>query len=83
MAFQQEQIPVEDEMMVDETDEIDAMLAAYQEQQPSSQRAPSLTLTDDEYEDLFAELVQREQSQGLSQFSQDRMDISQSDQMQS
>lgn len=84
MAFQQNQMPEKDDMMIDETDELDAMVESYQqEQQTAAQRQPSPTLTDDEYDDLFAELAEREESQGLIQFSQDRMDLSQGDEMQS
>lgn len=66
MAFQQEetQIPEDDDMMMDEDDQLEAMLASYQDQtSTSSQRPPSPALSDEDYDDIFAELIAQEQSQ--------------------
>lgn len=70
MAFQQEisQAPHQDDEMMesppDDEDSFDAMLAFYHEQQqPSSAdapRAPSPVLSDNDYDDLFAELIAKE-----------------------
>lgn len=81
-AFQREaqQLP-EDEMMVDShlnDAELEAMVASYEEHQlVPSQRPPSPTLSDPEYDDIFAELVSRDQSlQKQAQSSPDHMDTS-------
>ncbi|KAF4971427.1 hypothetical protein FSARC_1736 [Fusarium sarcochroum] len=79
-TFHQEHPPIseEDEMMEDEDEQLEAMLASYEEQQTtSSQRPLSPTLSDEDYDDVFAELIAQEQSeQGTQPASQDRMDTS-------
>ncbi|KAH7148780.1 hypothetical protein EDB81DRAFT_883184 [Dactylonectria macrodidyma] len=82
MLFEQEEldIPEEDDMMVDETmeeDELEAMFASYEEQStPSSRRPPSTIMSDDDYDDIFAELVSQEQHQPVFHHgSSDQMDI--------
>ncbi|KAJ3514103.1 hypothetical protein NM208_g15095 [Fusarium decemcellulare] len=69
MAFQQEQsqIPEEDEMMMDEDEQFEAMLASYEDQQTTSSQPPSSTLSDEDYDDIFAELIAQEQSQQAMQ----------------
>ncbi|KAM5352326.1 hypothetical protein ACJ41O_005049 [Fusarium nematophilum] len=84
MAFQQEQsqIPEEDELMMDEDEQLEAMLASLEEQQTTSQRLPSPTLSDEDYDDVFAELIAQERPRsGLEQDSQDQMDTSGGDEM--
>ncbi|KAK7433101.1 hypothetical protein QQZ08_000030 [Neonectria magnoliae] len=81
MTFQQEefQIPEEDEMMVDdamEDQELEAMLASYQEQHPASMQRPPSTISDDDYDDIFAELISQEQQQARHQEALNQMDIS-------
>ncbi|RGP59393.1 hypothetical protein FLONG3_11207 [Fusarium longipes] len=66
MTFHQEYplIPEQDEMMMDEEEQFEAMLASYEEQQmASSQRPPSPTLSEEGYDDVFAELIAQEQAQ--------------------
>ena len=60
-----------DDNMVDfagsEEKELDAMIASYEEQQAQEVlRPPSRASSDDEYEDLFAELLVREETLALS-----------------
>ncbi|KAF4455646.1 hypothetical protein F53441_2045 [Fusarium austroafricanum] len=82
MTFHQEHPPIpeeeDDAMMMDEEEQLEAMLASYEEQQvASSQRQTSLTLSDEDYDDVFAELIAQEQSQQNTQTqTQDRMDTS-------
>ncbi|KAF4977862.1 hypothetical protein FZEAL_5706 [Fusarium zealandicum] len=82
MAFQQELSQVdeekEDEVMVDEDEQLEAMFASYEEQQTTpSQRPHSPTLSDNDYDDIFAELIAQEQSQHqMEAESQDQMDTS-------
>ncbi|KAG8677002.1 hypothetical protein FPOAC2_03119 [Fusarium poae] len=80
MTFYQEQppIPEEDEMMMDEEEQLEAMLASYEEQQMiSSQRPLSPTLSEEDYDDVFAELIAQEQAQQRMQMQpHDRMDTS-------
>ncbi|KAF5026199.1 hypothetical protein F66182_1763 [Fusarium sp. NRRL 66182] len=87
MAFQQEHAPIpeEDERMMDEEEQLEAMFASYEEQQiSSSQRPPSPTLSDQDYDDVFAELIAQEQSrQRIYPESQDQMDTSGDIEMQS
>ena len=69
MAFQQEQSQsqVEDEAMFDgdamDQDELEAMLA-YEEKQPTTPHQPSSpsSMLDDDYDEIFAELIAQEQS---------------------
>lgn len=68
MTFYQEQPPIpeqdEDETMMDEEEQLEAMFASYEEQQQqmaSSQRPPSPPLSDEDYDDVFAELIAQEQ----------------------
>lgn len=70
MAYQHErsQGPEDDDQMVDsppdDDEDLEAMFASYQDQQlPSTSehpRVPSPTLSDDDYDDLFAELIASE-----------------------
>ncbi|GJN86478.1 hypothetical protein VFPFJ_09369 [Purpureocillium lilacinum] len=82
MAFHEEvEQPHEDDMVMEtnpEDEELEAMLESYEEQQHApSQRPPSPTLSDEEYDDIFAELLSQEQSQPeFSQNSTDHMDMS-------
>ena len=68
-------------MMLDdvpEEEEIEAMIASYEQQQSgSTQRPASPSLSDDEeYDDIFAELMSQEQPrQANLQNSLDQMDI--------
>ncbi|KAF7535264.1 hypothetical protein G7Z17_g13228 [Cylindrodendrum hubeiense] len=82
MAFQQEdyEIPDEDDVMVEdnmEDQELEAMFASYEEQPASSsQRPPSAIMSDDEYDDIFAELLTQEHHrQGFHQESSNQMDV--------
>jgi len=80
MTFRQEHTPIpeEDEIMMDEQEQLEAMFASYEEQQmSSSQRPPSPTLSEEDYDDVFAELIAQEQAQQSTQMQPpDRMDIS-------
>lgn len=65
MAFTQEgtQPDDEDEMVVDdfgEEEELEALFESYEEQRATQ---PSPTLSDEEYDDIFAELISQEQIQ--------------------
>lgn len=70
MAYQHErpQEPEDDDRIVDsppdDDEDLEAMFASYQDQQlPSATehpRVPSPTLSDDDYDDLFAELIANE-----------------------
>lgn len=72
MAYQHEMSrePRDDEQMMesplDDDEALDAMLASYQDQQPQSAthftRVPSPALSDNDYDDLFAELIAEETS---------------------
>ncbi|CAM1500937.1 Fc.00g100990.m01.CDS01 [Cosmosporella sp. VM-42] len=82
LAYQQEQSQPtnEDEMMLDdvpEEDELEAMIASYEEAHSGSTlRPPSPSVSDEEYDDIFAELISQEQSrQGNLHSSMDEMDI--------
>lgn len=80
LAYQQEHAqPQEDDMMLDgipEEDEMDAMVASYEEQQANaSQRPPSPTLSDEDYDDIFAELISQEELQPQEQMATDQMDM--------
>ncbi|KAH8699792.1 hypothetical protein BGZ61DRAFT_451328 [Ilyonectria robusta] len=82
MAFQQEEfdIPDEDDMMVDDTtedQELEAMFASYEDlPTSSSQRPPSTIMSDDDYDDIFAELISQEQhQQSFYQESSNQMDL--------
>ncbi|KAF5673316.1 hypothetical protein FHETE_3440 [Fusarium heterosporum] len=68
----------EDDEMMDEEGQLEAMFASYEEQQTaSSQRPPSPTLSDEDYDDVFAELIAQEQSQlRIRSHSEDQMDTS-------
>ncbi|KAM0344620.1 hypothetical protein ACHAPU_007394 [Fusarium lateritium] len=70
-------IPEDDEMM-DEEDQLEAMFASYEEHQTtSSERPPSPTLSDEDYDDVFAELIAQEQSQLRTRsHPEDQMDTS-------
>ncbi|KAF5632329.1 hypothetical protein F25303_9450 [Fusarium sp. NRRL 25303] len=84
MTFYQEQPPIpeqdEDETMMDEEEQLEAMLASYEEQQQqmaSSQRPPSPPLSDEDYDDVFAELIAQEQfKQNEPPRPQDQIDTS-------
>lgn len=71
MAFTQEVVEPknEDDMVVDdfaEEDELEAMFMSYEEQRA---RAPSPTMSDEEYDDIFAELISQEQQTQPHSFS--------------
>lgn len=71
----------DDERAVDATaddDELEAMLASYEEQQLASPPRPaSPTASDEEYDDIFAELISQEQPQPAAcPNSWDQMDMS-------
>ncbi|EQL03276.1 hypothetical protein OCS_01006 [Ophiocordyceps sinensis CO18] len=72
-----------DEMMVDgdrEDEELEALLATHEEHSAFRQRQPSpASLSDDEYDEIFAELISQEQQsllQSQSQHSAELMDTS-------
>ncbi|POR32617.1 Uncharacterized protein TPAR_07197 [Tolypocladium paradoxum] len=81
MAFSREaqQAPAEDEAMSDshgEDKELEALVASYEEQQLApTQRPPSPTLSDEEYDDIFAELMSQEQVPQNRPTSADQMDM--------
>lgn len=83
MAFQEEQSQPQDDddMMLDdipEEDDFEAMFATYEEQRSvESRRPPSLSLSDEDYDDIFAELISQEESQ--QEYSVDQMDITDGD----
>ncbi|KAH7149542.1 hypothetical protein B0J13DRAFT_621390 [Dactylonectria estremocensis] len=88
MSFQQEEPDIieDDDMMVDDTmeeEELEAMLASYEEQSTSSsRRPPSTIMSDEDYDDIFAELVSQEQHQpAFHHQSLDQMDINGEDDM--
>ena len=79
MTFHHDHPPIpEDDEMMDEEDQLEAMFASYEEQQTAStQRLPSPALSDEDYDDVFAELIAQEQSQQNTQsYPQDQMDTS-------
>ncbi|KAK2609255.1 hypothetical protein QQS21_002189 [Conoideocrella luteorostrata] len=82
MAFREEQKLPEDDDMLDglpEDEEIEAIVASYEDQRSrSDQPPPSPTLSDEEYDDAFAELIAQEQSQSQEQIqsSAEHMDMS-------
>ncbi|KAF9768056.1 hypothetical protein IL306_014699 [Fusarium sp. DS 682] len=82
MTFYHEHPPIpeqeEDETMMDEEEQLEAMFASYEEQQmASSQRPSSPPLSDEDYDDVFAELIAQEQSRQITQFqTPDQMDTS-------
>ncbi|KAH7193129.1 uncharacterized protein B0J16DRAFT_71566 [Fusarium flagelliforme] len=80
MTFHQEHpsIPEEDEMVMDEEEQLEAMLASYEEQHMTPlQRVPSPALSDEDYDDVFAELIAQEQAwQSTELQPQDQMDTS-------
>lgn len=63
---------------MDEEEQLEAMLASYEEQQMVfPQRPSSPTLSDEDYDDVFAELIAQEHAQQSTQFQpQDQMDTS-------
>lgn len=67
---------IEDELR--EAKELEMMVASYEEEASASQsRPPSLFLSDDEYDDIFAELISQEPSPSNGQSnSSDDMDMS-------
>ena len=71
-------IPEEDEMVMDEEEQLEAMLASYEEQHTAPlQRVPSPALSDEDYDDVFAELIAQEQAwQSTELQPQDQMDTS-------
>ena len=71
-------IPEEDEMVMDEEEQLKAMLASYEEQHTAPlQRVPSPALSDEDYDDVFAELIAQEQAwQSTGLQPQDQMDTS-------
>lgn len=82
MAYQREKSQPQDDdaIMMDtsmEDDELEAMLASYEEQQSRpSQQPPSPALSDQDYDEFFAELIAQENNQrDRYQDSEDRMDM--------
>lgn len=78
MAFSQDNDDPrdDDDMIVDEPredEELEALFASY-EQQQQAPRPPSPTMSDEEYDDIFAELLSQEQSQPRQQGFTDQMD---------
>ena len=59
-----------------EEEALEAIVASYEQQSQSEQRPPSPTLSDEEYDDVFAELIAQEQPQSQPQSSGERMDMS-------
>ncbi|KAI5462550.1 hypothetical protein BGZ63DRAFT_384151 [Mariannaea sp. PMI_226] len=62
-----------------EEEELDAMIASYEEQRAAAvqQRPPSPTLSDDEWDNIFDELAWTESSKhGCQQTASDEMDLS-------
>ncbi|GAB0133876.1 hypothetical protein EsDP_00002270 [Epichloe bromicola] len=88
MAFHQERPPTEDDEMPDEhplDDDLEDMVASFDEHRSQSQnqgqthgdqRPPSPTLSDEDYDDIFAELIAQEQEQSSIQSSAEHMDMS-------
>lgn len=86
MACHQERPPTEDDEMPDEhplDDDLEDMVASFEEQQNQNQgqthedqRPPSPTLSDEDYDDIFAELIAQEQEQSSTQSSAEYMDMS-------
>ncbi|KAF5001701.1 hypothetical protein FGRMN_869 [Fusarium graminum] len=74
----------EDDEMMDEEGQLEAMFASYEEQQTAlSQRLPSPTLSDEDYDDVFAELIAQEKSQLRTRsHPEDQMDTSRDVEMQ-
>lgn len=69
----------DDDMMDDvfpEEEELEAIVASYEQQSQGDQRPPSPTLSDEEYDDVFAELIAQEQTQSQPDSSGERMDMS-------
>lgn len=68
MTIQQDQLQdiPEDDVMADEAylplEDLEAMVASYEEQQSQQgQSPPSPSLSDEDYDDIFAELISQEQ----------------------
>lgn len=89
MAFQQEQSQeqVEDEAMFDDDDdamdqdELEALLFYAEEQSTVPQRPPSPSLSDDDYDGIFAELIAQEHSSQKSNQYQPTEEIEMADRM--
>lgn len=87
MEYGGESMPQEttDDLMMDDgppDDDLDAMLASYEQDVPRSQRPPSLHFSDDdEYDDIFADLMSQQPSHPSHEASQpdpsDAMQLSQ------
>ncbi|GAO14691.1 hypothetical protein UVI_02028940 [Ustilaginoidea virens] len=61
----------------EEEEEVEAMLASYQEQKNSAPEAPcSPALSDEEYDQVFAELIAQEEAESQAQSPVEAMDIS-------
>lgn len=78
MGFREDE-HVPDEAMDEvypEEDDFEAMVASYEQQSQSDQRPPSPTLSDEEYDDVFAELIAQEQAYSQPQSSGEHMDLS-------
>jgi hypothetical protein len=79
----QMQPEVEDDTMMDDgpgDDDLDAMLASYEQDAATLQRPKSPSYSDDEYDDIFEDLMSREQahpSQGSQPDASDAMQLSQ------
>lgn len=85
MAYHEEDIPqaedtADDDAMIDDVpmdDDLEAMVASYEQDRPvgSSQRPSSISLSDDEYDDIFDELMGQDHSTASQHLSQsDQMD---------
>lgn len=87
MAFQQEQSQeqMEDEAMFDDDvmdqDELEAILSYEEKQSTVPQRPPSPSLSDDDYDDIFAELIAQERSSQQSNQYQPTEEIEMTDRM--
>ncbi|KAL2202723.1 hypothetical protein CC79DRAFT_1372878 [Sarocladium strictum] len=80
---EQMQPEVEDDTMMDDgpgDDDLDAMLASYEQDASTLQRLKSPSYSDDEYDDIFEDLMSHEQahpSQGSQPDASDAMQLSQ------
>ncbi|EFY92931.1 hypothetical protein J3458_004485 [Metarhizium acridum] len=59
-----------------EEQEFEAMIASYEQQSHIDQRPPSPLLSDEDYDDVFAELIAQEQADSQPQSSGEQMDMS-------
>lgn len=59
-----------------EEEEFEAMIASYEQQSQLGQRPSSPLLSDEDYDDVFAELIAQEQAYSQPQSSGEQMDMS-------